>query len=144
MTSQNSDAFASAIASGDTLTVESLIKSNPELINHPEWTPPPLHCAILWNQPEILRILLENNADIEMLDPGRKTTPLRYAIMYCKTNLIPILLEAGANAGSINGKTAMELAVHAANGAYSQFDDLPRPAEYKTVIDVLNQHGIEQ
>ena len=81
--------FAEAIESGDVLTVKSLIQSNPKLMDHPDWTPPPLHCAILWDQPEIVEVMLESGADLEMLDPDRRTTPLRYAILYCKIDLIP-------------------------------------------------------
>ncbi|MDB4372934.1 ankyrin repeat domain-containing protein [Mariniblastus sp.] len=135
--------FAEAIESGDVLKVKSLIQSNPKLMDHPDWTPPPLHCAILWDQPKIVEVMLESGADLEMLDPDRRTTPLRYAILYCKIDLIPILLLAGANYGAINGMTSHQLAVHAAAGGYEEFDDLTRADEYQEVIHVLNKHGIK-
>ena len=135
--------FAEAIESGDVLKVKSLIRSSPNLVNHPAWIPPPLHCAVLWDQTEIVKILLESGADLEMLDSDRKTTPLRYAILYCKVNIIPVLLFAGANSGSLNGMTSLQLAVYAAAGGYDEFDDLPRARDYQKVIRVLNEHGIE-
>ena len=46
--------FSNAIEHGDIDEVESLLNSHPELVNHPDWTPPPPHCAILWNQPRIM------------------------------------------------------------------------------------------
>ena len=105
-------AFSDAIESGDADTVGSLTEQYPELISHPDWTPPPLHCAVHWNQPKIAEILLDHGADIENRDPDRSTTPLRYAILYCKEQLIPLLLSRDANVGPIaeNGTTALELA----------------------------------
>ena len=77
-------AFSDAIETGDAEAVGSLVRQYPDLVNHPDWTPPPLHCADLWNKPKIAEILLDNGADIEIRDPDRSTTPFRYAIVYCK------------------------------------------------------------
>lgn len=114
-------------------------------MNHPDWTPPPLHCAVLWNQPEIAEILLDRGANIEMRDPDRSTTPLRYAIIYCKKQLIPLLLARGANAGPIieNGTTALQLAQNAAAGEFKEFDDLPSISEYAEVVELLRELGVE-
>ncbi len=129
-------AFSDAIESGDLRAVEALIQRYPELVNHPDWTPPPIHCAVLWNQPKIAELLLDSGAGIETLDPDRQTTPLRYAVMYCRTDLIPLLLERGANAGPIgqDGTSVLELAQEAANGAYIEYDDLPPPDAYRDVV----------
>lgn len=137
-------AFSNAIESGDDRTVVSLIQQHPELVSHPDWTPPPLHCAVLWNQSRIAELLLDNGADIEMPDPDRQTTPLRYAIMYCKTDLIPMLLSRGANAGPVveGGLSALQLAQEAANGAYDEYDDLPSREDYGNVVRILRQAGL--
>lgn len=87
--------LSDAIECGDLATVERLIRQHPILVNSLEWTPPPLHCAILWNQLSVAELLLDSGADLELADPDRQTTPLRYAIMYCKTELIPMLLSRG-------------------------------------------------
>ena len=137
-------ALSDAIESGDVHTVGSLIQQHPELVNHPDWTPAPIHCAILWDQPKIAELLLDSGADIEMLDPDRQTTPLRYAVMYCKTDLIPILLSRGANTGPIvqNGTSALQLAQDAQNGAFEEYDDLPSRDEYRDVVALFKQNGI--
>ncbi len=138
--------FAEALKAGDASTVHSAIERYPDLVCHPEWVPPPLHCAILWNQPEMASILLDNGADIESTDPDRKTTPLRYAIMYARTDTIPMLLARGANTGPIvdGGTTALQLATEAANGQYEAFDDLPARDEYDAVVQLLRQAGLTQ
>lgn len=146
LTKADHSSFAEAIESGDIQCVSKLVEKHPELVNHPDWTPPPLHCAILWNQPAIAELLLECGADIELLDPDRQTTPLRYAIMYCKTELIPVLLRKGAHTGAVvdNGTTALQLAKEAANGAYEEFDDLPKRDEYGAILKLLEQSGLAE
>ena len=138
--------LSDAIECGDLATVERLIRQHPILVNSLEWTPPPLHCAILWNQLSVAELLLDSGADLELADPDRQTTPLRYAIMYCKTELIPMLLSRGANAGSIveNGSTALQLAMQAASGKYEQYEDLPGRTEYKNVVTVLLESGLSE
>lgn len=146
MTKTDPTSLSDAIESGDVSTVTSLIQQHPELVNHPDWTPPPLHCAVLWNQPKIAELLLDNGADIEKLDPDRQTTPLRYAIMYCKTDLIPVLLFRGANTGPIvhDGPSAFQLAQDCASGAYEEFDDLPTRDAYNDVVTLLKHAGLTE
>ena len=137
--------LADAIQNGDAVEVERLLAERPVSVNSPEWTPPPLHCAVLWNQPQIAEVLLEHGADIEIRDPDRQTTPLRYAIVYCKTELISLLLSRGACAGVIKegGTTAMELAIQGANGGFEEYDDTPSQAEYSKIVDLLRELGAE-
>ncbi len=120
-------AFADAIESGDGDQIRSLLQSFPELLAHPDWVPPPIHCAVLWKQPSSVQVLLDSGADIESQEPDRKTTPLRYAVMYCQLESIQLLLSRGANAGAVvdGGTTALQLAQEAADGAYEEFEDLP-------------------
>ncbi len=137
-------ALSDAIESGDMHTVERLVKQFPELANHPDWTPPPLHCAILWNQPKIAELLLDNGANIERRDPDRHTTPLRYAIMYCKTELIPLLLSRGAVSRPVaeNGGSALQLARDGSEGAFEEFDDLPSRDAYVSEVRLLEESGL--
>ena len=139
------DDFANAIEAGDAEKVEELLLKHSNLVNSLDWTPPPLHCAVLWNQPEVAQVLLDNGADIEIRDPDRQTTPLRYAIVYCKKEMIRLLMSRGANPGVIedNGTTAMQLAVEAANGEFKEYDDMPSRADYGEVVTLLEQLGLE-
>jgi len=144
LTKTDHTALSDAIEAGDLCTVEALLQTHPTLVNHPDWTPPPLHCAILWNQAKVAELLLDSGADIEMLDPDRQTTPLRYAIMFGKTEMIRLLLSRGANTEPIvdNGTTALQLAKDAAKGAYEEYDDLPSRDEYGSVVTLLQQLGL--
>lgn len=131
--------FSDAIESEHVDTVVSLLGKYPELINPEGWVPPPLHSAILWNRREVAEVLLDHGADLEQRDPDRQTTPLRYAVMYAKVDLIPLLISRGANQGAIEegGLTAVELAETAASGEYEEYEDLPRAGEYAAVLDLL-------
>ncbi len=140
------DELASAMEKGDTVRVDQLLAAHPDLVNSPEWTPPPLHCAVLWDQPSVAEILLQRGANIEIRDPDRNTTPLRYAILYCKPELVRHLISGGANAGAIEegGLTAFELASEAAAGAYEKYDDLPRRDEYSKIVELLTELGLDE
>lgn len=135
------DQLATAMKRGDIPAVLAIIKRSPEIVNSLDWTPPPLHCAVLWDQPEVADILLSNGADIEMQDPDRSTTPLRYAVLYAKPRLVRLLIARGANTGRItdDGITALQLAMEAQNGRYAEFPDLPRPDEYAEIVELLQQ-----
>ena len=131
-----------AIESGDTARVDSLIRQHPILVNHPDWTPPPLHCAILWNKLDVAKILLDNAADIEMTDPDRGATPLQYAVVYCKKDFIPILLSKGASVAR-DGGTVLDLAKEGAAGKFDEYDDTPSAQEYEEIVELLISLGVE-
>ena len=137
-------AFSDAIETGNIEAVRWLIQQHPQLVNHPDWRPPPLHCAVLWNQPKIAETLLDHGADIELRDPDRDATPIEYAVVYCKTDLISLLWSRDAETdwSARGGSTLLQLAQRAAGGAFEQYDDLPRPAEYEQVVQQLQRLGI--
>lgn len=136
--------FSDAIEAGDIEAVALVLQEYPEIADHPDWTPPPLHCAVLWDQPKVAEMLLDHGSDIEQRDPDRDTTPLRYAVMYCRTKLIPLLLARGARTGAITpgGMTALEMAIAGTQGAYEEYPDLPRRETYSSVVELLRQHNV--
>ncbi len=139
------DALAEAIETGDAVGVKQMLAAHPELANGPNWTPPPLHCAVLWNQPRIAEILLDNGADLEGKDPDRAATPLEYAIVYGKKDLIPLFLSRGARTeAEEGGRTALQLAMDAAAGAFEQYEDLPARSAYGEIVELLRSHGLKE
>ncbi len=133
--------FSDAIGCGDAAVVRALIQQHATLVNHPDWTPPPLHCCVLWNQVEIAKILLANGADLEALDPDRQTTPLRYAILFAKPEMARLFISLGARRTPITpgGMSAQELAQAAAAGEYEQYSDMPRRTEYSEILTLLEE-----
>ena len=109
------ESLVEAMKAGDVKAVRKLLEEHPDLVHGPDWTPPPLHCAVLWDQPDIIDVLLDAGADIEQRDPDRATTPLRYAIIYAQPNAVRRLIERGAGTGATTaeGTTALELAMNA-------------------------------
>jgi ankyrin repeat protein len=137
--------LAEAMEVGDFNVVQRIVQEHPKIVNSTDWTPPPLHCCVLWGQPKIAALLLDNGADIEIRDPDRQTTALRYAIVYCKKDRIPVLLDRGANPAAIvdNGTTALEMASEAAGGSMEEYDELPSREEYSKIVELLKQLGLE-
>jgi ankyrin repeat protein len=139
------DELVEAIEANAAVTVKRLLLAHPDLANSPDWTPPPLHYAILWNKPEMVELLLDHGANIELRDPDRDTPPLRYAIVFGRRDVIPILLARGANVGQVdaNGTTALQLAKNAAGGCFAEFEDLPRKEAYAEIVDLLIDLGVQ-
>ena len=129
---------------GNATDVRKILADAPTLVNSPGWVPPPLHCAVLWDQPDIIDVLLEAGADIEQKDPDRETSPLRYAIVYARPNCIRRLIERGADSGvtTDEGTTALELAINGSNGAFEEYDDLPGREAYAEVVTLLKSLGL--
>lgn len=139
------DELSTAIETDDAAALERLLEEHPDLANSPDWTPPPLHCAVLWNKPQMAEVLLDNGADIELRDPDRNTTALRYAIVYGKKEMIRLLVSRGANAGAIvdNGTTALQMATDNAAGTLEEFEELPSRQEYREIVELLKELGLQ-
>ena len=136
--------LANSIESGDTASVKRIIQENPGLVNSQDWTPPPLHCAVLWNQPLVAEILLDHGADLEIRDPDRETTPLQYATLYCKKDMIRLLVSRGARANFTRdgGSDVLQLAIRGTQGEFEEFDDLPTPTQYEAIVNLLKELDI--
>lgn len=81
-------------------------------VNKPGWTP--LHYAASRAEPDsadMVRLLLEHHAYIDAESPNR-STPLMLAAMYGNRDLVPLLLEEGADPSLRNdqGLTAVDFA----------------------------------
>ena len=72
----------------------------------------PLHLAGSLERPEMIRLLLKKNANIEITDNSERT-PLHYAASYNRTEAARLLLEHNANieARNQNNRTPLHYAV---------------------------------
>jgi len=96
---------------GHLVQAKRLIERGAE-VNKPGWTP--LHYAASRQSPDssdMVRLLLEHHAYIDAESPNR-STPLMMAAMYGHRDLVPLLLEEGADPALRNeqGLTAVDFA----------------------------------
>lgn len=134
-----------ALEAGDANSAEQLLAGHPELANSREKTPPPLHLMVWCNRPEMVELLLDHGADIESRDQDNDTTPVRYAIVYGRREMIRLLVARGANLGVLEGKdsSALDVALQGADGGFEEFEELPSRQEYREVAELLRELGAE-
>lgn len=130
-----------AIDTDDLESAGKLLSEDRELANSREKTPPPLHLAVYLNKPLMIDLLLDHGADIEIKDQDRSTTPVRYAIVYARQDIIRQLVSRGANVGAIqeNGTTALEVAKKGAAGGFEEYKELPSREEYGEIVKLLEE-----
>lgn len=83
-------------AKGDVEKIRALLAGgvNPNERNRSNWTA--LHCVGMRGKPEIARLLVEHGADLEA-EEDLKETPLVTACRFGNAEIIPVLIELGAN-----------------------------------------------
>lgn len=89
----------SAVSMGDIATVRDLIARQPadleRRMNGERMRPMPLHLAVIKRQPAVVRTLLELGANTESVDEAG-FTPLDHAAMLGSSEMVSILMDAGA------------------------------------------------
>ena len=138
-------ALAAATEANDVEAAAQLLREDRSLTNSRDETPPPLHWAIYKDRPRIVKVLLDHGADIEGRDQDNDATPIRYAVLYGRKEIVRLLAARGADWGIVEGKdtSALQEALRGAAGGYREFDDLPSPEEYGSVVDLLKELGAE-
>jgi ankyrin repeat protein len=76
-------------------------KANPNQKNKHKFAPLTIACQLEENAYTIAHLLLQVNANPNVLDRTRKTTPLQQAFFKNNKELVELLLNAGANAESV-------------------------------------------
>ena len=74
-----------------------------------------LHLAVLRNNEEIVKVLLDSGATVDIRSKSEATaTPLHWAAYYCLEDMVSLLIEYGAsvNAVDANNVTAVDYALH--------------------------------
>lgn len=68
----------------------------------------PLHIAVLHSQYQLIKLLLENGADVDIRD-NQERTPLHFAVVANRISVIQLLIKTGANldAQSSSGRTPL-------------------------------------
>ena len=74
-----------------------------------------LHLAVLRNNEEIVKVLLDNGATVDIRSKSETSaTPLHWAAYYCLGDMVSLLIEYGAsvNAVDANNATAIDYVLH--------------------------------
>lgn len=111
-----------------------LLSLDDRLADSTEETPPPIHWAIYRDNSAMVELLLDYGASIERKDQDRDATPLDYAIVYCRKDIIRRLIRRGAN---IEGR--LDLARQGASGAFEDYDELPSRDNYEDVVQIIGE-----
>lgn len=76
---------------------EMLIKNGADVNFQDVYGIAPMHGAARTNHPEIVQILIDNKANVNLPTTGGKETPLHYAAKYNNPDVVKLLLEKGAD-----------------------------------------------
>lgn len=90
------DIFFDAISAGDITKVKSFLENGYDVNQkHPDWDWPAALSAVA--HPDILKLLIEYNVDIDAQETNKWYTPLINTARRGKTDVVKILLENNAN-----------------------------------------------
>lgn len=121
----------------DDLGVSSHFDSPPSSVNEVGgWGDPPIIIVVSWNEPEVIKLLAANHADVNF--PGdMKNTALHKAALLGLPDVVDALLSCGADCGMTNaeGETALDIA--ASRQAASQDAD-----NHRQVVELLKRATI--
>ena len=132
------DELCRAIEANDARQARQLLAIQANLADSGDGTPPPIHWAIYCDKRQMVELLLDHGANIERRDQDRDATPLDYAIVYARTEIIPVLIARGA---SLEGK--LQLALKGAAGGFEEFSELPSRHEYQQIAELLRELGAQ-
>ena len=127
-----------AIEANNVDWVRKILATQSDLVDSIDATPPPIHWAIYQDKPQMVELLLDYGANIELTDQDRDATPLDYAIVYGRKDIIPILVSRGAR---LAGR--LQLAEKGVAGGFEEFSELPSRQEYKEIVELLLELGVD-
>lgn len=136
--------FTAAIKEGDVAKVVELLKGNYEQINLPlgesGWTP--LHRAVLYSHQKLVRVLIEQGADVNLVD-NYGWAPLHYAAMNGNSDALSFLLAYGAdkNRKAQQGESPLHWAVN--NNQNETVSLLVRAGAYLNTLDDLGRTPLD-
>lgn len=108
----NETALGIATFAGNKEITELLIKNGANVNFQDAFGVAPLHGAARTNRLEVIKLLLENKADINLPTTTGKETPLHYAARFNNPDIVKFLLEKGAvrDAKDASGSTPLDAA----------------------------------
>ena len=125
-----------AIDADDVYRIDQLLTMSPDFVNSTDVAPPPIHWAIYRDRRGAAEALLNRGADLALRDRDRDATPLDYAVVYARRELIPLLIARGANLDS-----GMRVALKGASGGFEEYAELPDRRQYEGIVELLGELG---
>jgi ankyrin repeat protein len=97
----SSAVFYDAVAGNDLKMVSKLLKRTPFPADEYGYTP--LHVAASYGWTEMIKLLLDNGADVNAVVVFMQETPLQFAVIADKLDAVKLLVEHGADIYQKNG-----------------------------------------
>ncbi|MEN8207109.1 MAG: ankyrin repeat domain-containing protein [Pseudomonadota bacterium] len=160
-TEKTQSSLRNAASKGHDESVKSLIAEGTDVhaINVRGQTP--LHLAAMTDNVDVVRMLVDGGADIDVADPGNSIRPLHNAATNGCTNVCEFLLKHGADmdAQTTKGDTALHLATankhfdivslllsfHADHGIRNNTgvtaEQIATARGYTAIVDLIQQHS---
>lgn len=140
------DSLDTAIRNEEAEAVTALLKEDPSLANGPPGvTTSPLHIAIgVTGDEAIVKLLLDYGAATESVCKDTGATPLKYAVVFTRKHLIPLLVAHGAdvrNRGGGGGSTPLELAEELPTDELRDMGVTGTREEYAEIAELLKSLG---
>ena len=133
----DSEDLYAAIEADDVDRIEQLLTMCPGLVNSAGEAPPPIHWAIYRNKRGAVEALLNHGADLTLQDRDRDATPLDYAVVYARRELIPLLISRGASLDC-----GMLVALKGASGGFEEYPELPDRQQYEGIVELLGEFAL--
>lgn len=125
-----------AIEADDLDLALQLFRDNPAALSPVDFIPPPLHCCIYADKPEMLEWLVDHGADMEFREQDYGSTPLNTAVVMRHKQIIRTLVARGADTSDV--------ADLAKRGLAGDFEDDPRLNRegYLEIVELLHELGV--
>ena len=127
-----------AIEADDVDRIERMLTERPGFVNSTQEAPPPIHWAIYRDKRGAVKALLNHGADLTLRDRDRDATPLDYAVVYARRQLIPALTSRGADLAG-----GMRVALKGASGGFEEYAELPDRRQYEGIVELLGELGLQ-
>jgi len=101
----------------------------------------PMHNAVLYGRIEAVKVLLNNGADVDIMDTS--STPLDTAAQLGSAEMVQLLIDHGANINAKDtdkGHTPLDTAMAAVDGELAGYRNEKREPR-KQIADLLRKHG---
>lgn len=133
-----------AAADGDTAMVEKLIKAQPDLVNLKDNDgATPLHHAAAKGQLAVVKLLIDNKADVNA-QKNDGVTPLHVAAALGYKDIVVALLDAKADACAVDKKGRTPLSIAKAGGKTEIENILRAHISQSSTVDSTNKPSIPQ